>query len=131
VRTLGCAEPVGIDSSDAPNFALTAELLQRPSTLYDPDIAVIPELASEHGRAEFVRSVAQRLAVRSGIRLNPRKLDASDRSAVRELLKVAAPICRGLSAAAPPAARSSPRRYSGAPWTCAGARRRRGRSVRK
>jgi clusterin-associated protein 1 len=74
-----------------------AELLQWLATLYDPDIVVIPELSHEHGRVEFVRSIVQQLAVRSGIRLNPRKLYTSDRFAVRELLKIAAPIYRGIS----------------------------------
>jgi clusterin-associated protein 1 len=97
VRTLGYQHPVGIDSFDTPNFTLMAELLQWLATLYDPDIVVIPELSSEHGRVEFVRGIVQQLAVRSGIRLNPRKLYASDRFAVRELLKVAAPIYRGIS----------------------------------
>jgi clusterin-associated protein 1 len=74
-----------------------AELLQWLSILYDPDIVVIPELTHEHGRVEFVRTIVQQLAVRSGIRLNPRKLYTSDRFAVRELLKIAAPIYRGIS----------------------------------
>jgi clusterin-associated protein 1 len=97
VRTLGYPNAVGIDSFDTPNFALMAELLRWLATLYDPDIVVIPELTHEHGRVEFVRSIVQQLAVRSGIRLNPRKLYTSDRFAVRELLKIAAPIYRGVS----------------------------------
>jgi clusterin-associated protein 1 len=96
VRTLGYPNAVGIDSFDVPNFGLMADLLQWLSVLYDPDIVVLPELSSEHGRVEFVRTIVQQLAIRSGIRLNPRKLYVSDRFAVRELLKLAAPIYRGV-----------------------------------
>jgi clusterin-associated protein 1 len=99
VRTLGYVAPIGIDSFDTPNFSLMAELLQWLATLYDPDIVVIPELNHEPGRVEFVRTIVQQLAVRSGIRLNPRKLYTSDRFAVRELLKIAAPIYRGIATA--------------------------------
>ena len=97
VRTLGCPIPVGLDSFDTPNFGLMAQLLQWLSGLYDPDIVIIPELSNEHGRVEFVKGIVQQMAIRSGIRLNPRKLYASDRFAVRELLKVAAPIYRGIT----------------------------------
>ena len=97
IRTLGCPIPVGIDSFDTPNFGLMAQLLQWLTGLYDSDIVIIPELSNEHGRVEFVRSIVQQMAIRSGIRLNPRKLYTSDRFAVRELLKIAAPIYRGIT----------------------------------
>jgi clusterin-associated protein 1 len=97
VRTLGYPNSVGIDSFDVPNFGLMSDLLQWLSVLYDPDIVVLPDLSSEHGRVEFIRTIVQQLAIRSGIRLNPRKLYHSDRFAVRELLKIASPIYRGVS----------------------------------
>jgi clusterin-associated protein 1 len=104
MRTLGYPNSVGIDSFDLPNFGLMADLLQWLGVLYDPDIATLPDLSSEHGRVEFVRTIVQQLAIRSGIRLNPRKLYISDRFAVRELLKLASPIYRGVSATDQPAA---------------------------
>jgi clusterin-associated protein 1 len=97
IRSLGYTNPVGIDSFDTPNFALMSDILYWLATLYDPDIMMVPDLASEHGRVEFVRSVVQQLAVRSGLRLNPRRLYPSDRFAVRELLKLAAPIYHGIT----------------------------------
>lgn len=97
VRVLGYQKPVGIDSFDTPNFALMADLLNWLGSLYDPEIVVLSELFNEHGRVEFVRGIVQQLATRSGIRLNPRKLYASDRFAVRELLKIASPIYRGIT----------------------------------
>ena len=97
VRILGYQHTLGIDSFDTPNFALMADLLKWLATLYDQDIVVLSELNNEHGRVDFVRGIVQQLAVKSGIRLNPRKLYASDRFAVRELLKIAAPIYRGIS----------------------------------
>ncbi|OHT12801.1 clusterin associated protein [Tritrichomonas foetus] len=100
IRTLGCTFPVGIDSFDTPNFILMAKLLQWLSTLYDPDIVIIPDLSSESGRVEFIKSTVQQMAIRSGLRLNPRKLYLADRSAVRELLKIAAPIYRGITSTA-------------------------------
>ena len=97
VRILGYQHSIGIDSFDSPNFALMADLLLWLAKLYDPEIVVLSELTNEHGRVEYVRSIVQQLATRSGIRLNPRKLYAADRFAVRELLKIAAPIYRGIS----------------------------------
>ena len=97
VRTLGYPHPVGIDSFDTPNFGLMADLLHWLATLYDPEIVVLSELNNEHGRVEFVRGIVQQLATKSGIRVNPRKLYASDRFAVRELLKIASPIYRGIT----------------------------------
>ncbi|EAY18646.1 clusterin associated protein, putative [Trichomonas vaginalis G3] len=97
VRILGYPHPVGIDSFDTPNFGLMANLLHWLATLYDPEIVILAELSNEHGRVEFVRGIVQQMAIKSGIRLNPRKLYASDRFAVRELLKIAVPIYRGIS----------------------------------
>jgi clusterin-associated protein 1 len=110
MRTLGYPSPVGIDSFDSPNFALMAELLHWLAALYDPDIVMVPDISNEHGRVEFVRSIVQQLAIRSGLRLNPRKLYPSDRAAVRELLKLAAPIYRGItsSQSGPEAAQKKP-----------------------
>jgi clusterin-associated protein 1 len=87
-----------------------AGLLHWLAALYDPDIVMVPGISDENGRVEFVRSIVQQLAVRSGLRLNPRKLYPSDRAAVRELLKLAAPIYRGItsSQAAPEAAQKKP-----------------------
>jgi clusterin-associated protein 1 len=114
VRTLGYPNMVGIDSFDVPNFGLMADLLQWLSVLYDPDIVVLPELSSEHGRVEFIRTIVQQLAIRSGIRLNPRKLYVSDRFAVRELLKLASPIYRGVCSADQPVTSDSKTRTASA-----------------
>jgi clusterin-associated protein 1 len=102
VRNLGYPTVLGVDSFDTPNFGLMAQLLHWLSQLYDPDIVVISELSTEAGRVEFVRSIVQQMAVRSGIRLNPRKLYGSDRMAVRELLKIAGPVYRGITAVTGP-----------------------------
>ena len=102
IRTLGYPQAIGLDSFDTPNFGLMAQLLQWLTNLYDPDIVVIPDLTGEHGRVEFIRSICQQMAIRSGIRLNSRKLYASDRQSVRELLKVASPIYHGLIACETP-----------------------------
>jgi clusterin-associated protein 1 len=96
MRSLGYNKPLGIDSFDAPSFGVMASLLHWLTSLYDPEIVLMLDLSSELSRVEFVRSIAQQMAVRSGIRLNPRKLYASDRYAVRELLKLATPVYRGI-----------------------------------
>lgn len=98
VRTLGYPKPVGVDSFDTPNFGMMADILQWLCSLFDPDIVILPDLTNESSRVEFIRSVVQQMAIRSGIRMNPRKLYGSDRFAVREMLKVAAPIYKGVAA---------------------------------
>ncbi|KAK8838824.1 Clusterin-associated protein 1 [Tritrichomonas musculus] len=98
VRTLGYPKPVGVDSFDTPNFGMMADLLHWLCSLFDPDIVILPDLSSESSRVEFIRSIVQQMAIRSGIRMNPRKLYSSDRFAVREMMKVAAPIYKGVAA---------------------------------
>ncbi|OHS95450.1 clusterin associated protein [Tritrichomonas foetus] len=98
VRTLGYPKAVGVDSFDTPNFGMMADLLHWLCSLFDPDIVILSDLSSESSRVEFIRSIVQQMAIKSGIRMNPRKLYGADRFAVREMLKVAAPIYKGVSA---------------------------------
>ena len=97
IRALGYEQPIGIDSFDTPNFGLMAELLKWLSKLYHPEIFFTGDISTEQGRVDFVKSIVQQLAKTSAIRINPRHLYASDRFAVRELLKLAAPMYQGLS----------------------------------
>ena len=96
IRVLGYPQPIGIDSFDTPNFGTMANLLQWLATSYDPEIVLLPDLTNESGRVDFIKTICQQMAIRSGIRLNPRKLYCSDRQCVRELLKIAAPIYQGI-----------------------------------
>jgi clusterin-associated protein 1 len=97
MRAIGYPGAIGIDSFDTPDFGLMADLLQWLATLYDGDMVVMADITHEHGRVEFVASIVQQLAIRSGLRLNPRKLYASDHHAVPQLLKLAAPIYCGIT----------------------------------
>ena len=98
VRTLGYTKAVGVDTFDTPNFGMMADLLNWLCSLFDPDMVILSDLSTENSRVEFVKSIVQQMAVKSGIRMNPRKLYSADRFAVREMLKVAAPIYKGVSA---------------------------------
>lgn len=100
LRKLGYPNSIGVDSFDNPNFGLMASLLQFLCQLFDPDLVLYPDLKTEHGRVEFIRGVVQQTVLKSGIRLNPKKLYASDKYSVRELMKLAAPIYKGIGIAA-------------------------------
>ena len=92
MRILGYPDPIGIDSFGTYNFSLMTNLLRCLASLYDPGLVIIPDISNENGRFDFIKSNVQQMAIRSGIRLNPKKLYSFDRFGDRELLKISAPI---------------------------------------
>jgi hypothetical protein len=57
--------------------------------LYDPDTTITDRVEFENERVEFLTSIATLLANKARLKLNTKKLYASDGKAVQELIKLA------------------------------------------
>ena len=72
-----------------PNFELVADLLYWMVKLYDPETTISDRVEFENERVEFLTSIATLMAVKARLKLNTKKLYASDGRAVQEMLKIA------------------------------------------
>ncbi len=72
-----------------PNFELVADILYWLAKLYDPETTVSDRVEFEQERVDFLSSIAAMLAAKARLKLNTKKLYASDGRAVQELLKLA------------------------------------------
>ena len=72
-----------------PNFELLADVLYWMVKLYDPDTTVSDRVEFENERVIFLTEIAGLLATKARLKLNTKKLYASDGRAVQELLKLA------------------------------------------
>lgn len=72
-----------------PNFELVADILYWMVKLYDPEMTISDRVEFESERVEFLTSIASLMAVKARIKLNTKKLYASDGRAVQEMLKIA------------------------------------------
>lgn len=72
-----------------PNFELVADILYWMVKLYDPDTTISDRVEFENERVEFLTSISSLLAAKARLKLNTKKLYASDGKAVQELLKLA------------------------------------------
>lgn len=72
-----------------PNFELVADLLYWMVKLYDPETTISDRVEFENERVEFLTSIASLMAVKARLKLNTKKLYASDGRAVQEMLKIA------------------------------------------
>ena len=72
-----------------PNFELVADILYWMVKLYDPETTISDRVEFENERVEFLTSIASLMAVKARLKLNTKKLYASDGRAVQEMLKIA------------------------------------------
>ncbi len=61
---------------------------------YDPDTTIADRIGDEDERVEFLTDIASLLAAKARLKLNTKKLYASDGRAVQELLKLATLLYR-------------------------------------
>lgn len=61
---------------------------------YDPETAISDRVEFENERVEFLTEIASLLASKARLKLNTKKLYASDGRAVQELLKLASLLYR-------------------------------------
>mmetsp|Transcript_11237 Transcript_11237/g.11263 ORF Transcript_11237/g.11263 Transcript_11237/m.11263 type:complete len:451 (-) Transcript_11237:213-1565(-) len=94
MRTLGYGRLISMENFRRPNFELVADILDWMVKLYDPDAVISDKIELESHRVEFLTSIATLMAAKARIKLNTKKLYASDGRAVQELLKLASLLYR-------------------------------------
>ena len=83
-----------------PNFELVADILYWMVKLYDPETTISDRVEFENERVEFLTSIASLMAVKARLKLNTKKLYASDGRAVQEMLKIATLLYRATKSVA-------------------------------
>jgi len=89
MRALGYPRLISLENFRKPNFELVADVLYWMVKLYEPDTVISDRVEFENERVEFLTSIAQLMATKARLKLNTKKLYASDGRAVQELLKLA------------------------------------------
>lgn len=89
MRTLNYPRTVSMENFRVPNFKLTAEILFWLVKRFDPKYEISDNIEDEKARVEFIKSACVFFFQNLKIKLNPKKLYASDGHAVQELIKVA------------------------------------------
>ena len=72
-----------------PNFELVADILYWMVKLYDPETTISDRVEFENERVQFLTEVSALMATKARLKMNTKKLYASDGRAVQELLKLA------------------------------------------
>jgi clusterin-associated protein 1 len=89
LKSLGYPRLISMENFRKPNFELVADILLWMVKLYDPTATITDSVEFENERVEFLTSIASLMAAKARLKLNTKKLYASDGKAVQELLKFA------------------------------------------
>ena len=89
MRSLGYPRLISMENFRKPNFELVADILYWMVKLYDQDTTISDRVEFENERVEFLTGIASLMATKARLKLNTKKLYASDGHAVREMLKIA------------------------------------------
>lgn len=89
MRSLGFPRLVSMENFRVPNFKLAAEIIFWLVKRFDPKAEIPTDIEDEKARVEFVKSACVFFYTNAKIKLNPKKVYASDGHCVQELLKVA------------------------------------------
>lgn len=89
MRALGYHRLISVENFRAPNFELVADLLDWLLHRLDPAAGLSDDISSEQLRVHFVKCACERVLLKTGLRLNSRKLYGADGHAARELLRLA------------------------------------------
>lgn len=89
MRSLGFGRLISIENFRKPNFELVAEILYWLALRFDPQADIPEDIEEERNRVDFIKQIATLFATKTRIKLNTKKLYASDGQAVQEILKVA------------------------------------------
>nr|XP_018913765.1 PREDICTED: clusterin-associated protein 1 homolog [Bemisia tabaci] len=96
MRVLGYPRLISIENFQNPNFCLVAEILVWLVYRFDPVASISTDYDTEEQRVALVRSIAEFMAVKAGIKLNTKRLYQADGHAVKELLKITSLIYKAL-----------------------------------
>ena len=99
MRSLGYPRLISMENFRRPNFELVADILFWMVKLYDPDTSISDKVDFENDRVEFLCGIASLMASKARLKLNTKKLYASDGRAVQELLKLASLLYKATKSA--------------------------------
>jgi len=89
MRSLGYHRLISVENFRTPNFELVADILDWLLHRFEPNCGISDDISTEARRVEFIKTVCERVLLRTGTKLNTRKLYGADGYAVKELLKLA------------------------------------------
>lgn len=89
MRSLGYHRLISVENFRTPNFELVADILDWLLHRFDKDSGLPDDISTEARRVEFIKAVCERVLLKTGTKLNTRKLYQADGYAVKELLKLA------------------------------------------
>jgi clusterin-associated protein 1 len=89
MRSLGYHRLISVENFRTPNFELVADILDWLLHRFEPNCPISDDISTEAARVEFIKSVCERVLLRTSTKLNTRKLYGADGYAVKELLKLA------------------------------------------
>lgn len=89
MRSLGYHRLISVENFRTPNFELVADILDWLLHRFEPNCGISDDIGTEARRVEFIKTVCERVLLRTGTKLNTRKLYGADGYAVKELLKLA------------------------------------------
>jgi len=89
MRSLGYHRLISVENFRTPNFELVADILDWLLHRFEPNCPISDDISTEAARVEFIKCICERVLLRTGTKLNTRKLYGADGYAVKELLKLA------------------------------------------
>mmetsp|Transcript_52106 Transcript_52106/g.97473 ORF Transcript_52106/g.97473 Transcript_52106/m.97473 type:complete len:443 (-) Transcript_52106:95-1423(-) len=89
MRSLGYPRLLSMDNFRTPNFELVADILDWLLHRFEPGCAIPDDISTESDRVLFIKSVVEKVVLKTGLKLNPKKLYGADGYAVKELLRLA------------------------------------------
>eukprot|EP00933_Yihiella_yeosuensis_P035437 TRINITY_DN2898_c0_g1_i1.p1 TRINITY_DN2898_c0_g1~~TRINITY_DN2898_c0_g1_i1.p1 ORF type:complete len:480 (+),score=120.37 TRINITY_DN2898_c0_g1_i1:103-1440(+) len=89
MRSLGYNRLVSMENFRTPNFELVADILDWLLHRFEPKAAIPDDISTEAHRVHFIKVVCEKVVLKTGCKLNLKKLYGADGYAVKELLKLA------------------------------------------
>ncbi|XP_065200297.1 clusterin-associated protein 1 homolog [Planococcus citri] len=90
LKTLGYRRLISYESFRQPNFHLVADILVWLVKRFDNTYDISDDCSTSERRILLIRSVAEFMVLKTGLKLNLKKLYQADGHAVKEMLKIAA-----------------------------------------
>jgi len=88
MRSLGYHRLISMENFRSPNFELVADILDWLLHRFEPNCSVPDDISTENHRVQFIKAVCEKVVMRTGTKLNARKLYGADGFAVKELLRL-------------------------------------------
>jgi len=89
MRSLGYHRLISMENFRGPNFELVADILDWLLHRFEPNCSIPDDISTENHRVQFIKAVCEKVVLRTGTKLNARKLYGADGYAVKEMLKLA------------------------------------------